>query len=61
MSEKPYITNVYHWPNGMTMVFDQFGQQMSDYQGPTEEVSEKIERDRPKEGVSVERPASWPR
>jgi hypothetical protein len=38
----PKITNVYSFPNGMTMVFDQFGNQMPDYQGKTEEVMPKI-------------------
>lgn len=40
--DKPKITNVYSFTNGMTMVFDQFGQQMPDYQGRTEEVVPKI-------------------
>jgi hypothetical protein len=38
----PKITNVYSFPNGMTMVFDQFGHQMPEYQGKTEEVMPKI-------------------
>ena len=37
-----YITNVYLWQNGMVMVFDQFGEQMAEYQGPVEEVKDKI-------------------
>ena len=36
------ITNVYNWANGMTMVFDQYGQQMPEFQGRTEEVIPKI-------------------
>ena len=36
------ITKVYNWANGMTMVFDQFGEQMPEFQGPTEEVMPKI-------------------
>jgi len=34
----PRITNVYSFTNGMTMVFDQFGKQMPQYQGYTHEV-----------------------
>lgn len=36
------ITNVYHFTNGMVMVFDQHGQQMPEFQGKYEEVIEKI-------------------
>ena len=36
------ITHVYNFANGMTMVFDQYGQQMPDYQGYTEQVMPKI-------------------
>jgi len=43
----PVITKVIVWQNGMVMVFDQHGQQMPDYQGPKEEVWEKIQRDKP--------------
>lgn len=32
------IAKVYHWSNGMTMVFDHDGKQMPEYQGPTEKV-----------------------
>jgi hypothetical protein len=52
------ITSVYHWANGMTMVFDQHGEQMPDYQGPTEEVRERIERDRPR-SAQVVSGADW--
>lgn len=38
----PKITTVYSFTNGMTMVFDQFGKQMPEYQGKTEEVLPKI-------------------
>jgi len=38
----PIITSVYSFGNGQTMVFDQFGKQMPDYQGATEEVVPKI-------------------
>jgi hypothetical protein len=58
VSEEPRITNVYHWANGMTMVFDQFGQQMPEYQGPTEEVRAKIERDMPP-SASITSNAHW--
>lgn len=37
------ITTVYCFANGMTMVFDQDGKQMPEFQGPTEEVRGKIE------------------
>lgn len=40
--EQPRITNVYSFTNGMTMVFDQHGKQMPDFQGPTVEVMPKI-------------------
>lgn len=33
-----HIANVYHWANGMTMVFDQHGKQMPQFQGRTEDV-----------------------
>lgn len=41
-SSEAKITNVYNWANGMTMVFDQHGQQMPEYQGRTEEVMPRI-------------------
>ncbi len=37
-----HITHVYLWSNGMVMVFDQFGQQMPEYQGCYEDVVDKI-------------------
>lgn len=42
MTDKPTIKNVYSFPNGMTMVFDQFGKQMPEFQGKTEDVVPKI-------------------
>jgi hypothetical protein len=36
------IKNVYSFSNGMTMVFDQYGQQMPEFQGRTEDVMPKI-------------------
>jgi len=36
------VTHVYHWRNGMVMVFDQHGHQMPDYQGRYADVREKI-------------------
>ncbi len=39
---KVVITNVYTFANGMCMVFDQFGEQMPDFQGPTNECLPKI-------------------
>lgn len=47
MKAKPRIKNVYVWqkPSQMVMVFDQYGEQMPDYQGPLEEVRNSILRD----------------
>lgn len=39
---KRIITNVYVFPNGMVMVFDQHGKQMPDYQGRSDEVIPRI-------------------
>lgn len=39
---KLVITNVYSFTNGQTMVFDQHGKQMPEFQGPTDEVVPKI-------------------
>jgi hypothetical protein len=36
------IKNVYSFSNGMTMVFDQYGQQMPEFQGRTEDMMPKI-------------------
>jgi hypothetical protein len=45
---EPEITDIYVWTNcGMVMTFDQNGRQMPDYQGPYEEVIDKIKRDAP--------------
>jgi hypothetical protein len=60
MTDKRVITDVMRWENGMVMVFDQFGEQMSDYQGPWDEMKEKIERDKPAD-VSVGGPQKWSR
>lgn len=38
----PKITTVYSFTNGMTMVFDQFGKQMPEYQGKTVDVLPKL-------------------
>ena len=40
--DEPRIENVYNFANGMTAVLDQFGEQMPEYQGRTEEVMPKI-------------------
>ncbi len=40
--DEPKITNVYHWGNGMMMVFDQFGKQMPEFQGLTSEMLPKL-------------------
>jgi hypothetical protein len=54
----PVITAVYNWANGMTMVFDQFGNQMPEYQGRTEKVMPKIRE----AGFTGDVPVSvWPR
>ncbi len=42
MNESLKIKNVYVFGNGMVMVFDQFGQQMPEYQGRDEDVRAKI-------------------
>ena len=39
---KPRITHVYAFTNGQTMVFDQFGKQMPEFQGQSAEVEPKI-------------------
>ncbi len=47
MSEQerdPRIKTVILWQNGMVMVFGQDGQQLPEYQGPVEEVRDKIKR-----------------
>ncbi len=36
------IKSVYHWPNGMAMVFCEHGQQMPYYQGPSAVMRERI-------------------
>lgn len=40
--EELRITHVYSFSNGMMMVFDQYGKQMPEFQGPTEEMVPKI-------------------
>ncbi len=45
MKIKSRIKAVYVWQNGQVMVFDQWGKQMPDYQGPFEEVRDSIVRD----------------
>ncbi len=58
MSYEPKITNVYRWANGMVMVFDQFGHQMPDFQGPAAEVLPKIRA----AGFHADLPITeWPR
>jgi hypothetical protein len=39
---EPIITKVFLFPNGMVMVFDQYGEQMPEYQGHYRDVHEKI-------------------
>ena len=38
MSASAKITNVYCFTNGMTMTFDEYGQQMPEFQGWTDDV-----------------------
>lgn len=38
----PCICAVINWSNGMTTVLDQFGNQMCEYQGRTDEVMPRI-------------------
>lgn len=38
------VTEVILWQNGMVMVFDQFGDQMPDYQGKVDDVRDNINR-----------------
>lgn len=40
--EASRITSVYSFANGQTVVFDQYGQQMPEFQGKTEVVVPKI-------------------
>ncbi len=40
--EAPKITHVYLFENGMCMVFDQYDQQMPEFQGRSEEFIPKI-------------------
>jgi hypothetical protein len=40
--EAPVISHVYIWQNGLVMVFDQFGEQMPEYQGEEAEMLPKI-------------------
>ena len=51
------ITEVIKWTNGMVMVFDDAGEQMSDYQGQYQKVRERILRNAPPS--TVFRHADW--
>ncbi len=42
-AEAPAIGHVYVFDNGQTMVFDQRGRQMPEFQGPTSEAMAKLE------------------
>jgi hypothetical protein len=44
---QPTMAKAYVFGNGMVIAFDQFGQQMPDYQGPLAEVQDKIRADYP--------------
>lgn len=41
------LTRAILWQNGMLMVFDERGQQVSDYQGMGDEMIPKLEKDFP--------------
>lgn len=55
---EPKITSVYHWANGMTMVFDQYGKQMPEFQGYTVEMLPKLRAGGWHEPVVTQQ---WPR
>lgn len=44
MREASYICKVIIWSNGLVMVFDQFGEQMPEYQGKEEEKIPEIRK-----------------
>jgi hypothetical protein len=44
---QPTMAKAYVFQNGMVMAFDQFGQQMAEYQGRFEDVAAKIREDFP--------------
>ncbi len=58
MLDSPYIKNVYAWQNGQTMVFDQHGSQMPQYQGRKEEVWEAIQRDK-RPNTKIQEDCAW--
>ena len=47
MDVQRIISHVYRFDNGMVMMFDQFGEQMPDYQGYYTDVIDAIRRDAP--------------
>lgn len=52
------IKHVIVWQNGMVMVFDEWGQQIPEYQGRWEDKRDVIERDKPAD-VQIEH-QNWP-
>jgi len=44
---KPVINHVYLWGDGLVAVFDQFGDQMQEYQGKYADVRDNILADAP--------------
>lgn len=42
MKDERFPKHVYFWQNGMVMTFDQYGQQMPEFQGTAEEVGDKV-------------------
>jgi len=44
---KPVINHIYLWGDGLVAVFDQFGDQMQEYNGKYADVRDKILADAP--------------
>lgn len=51
MSSTRQILHIYHWGNGMVMVFDQHGCQMPKYQGIYNEVRNLIIENAPRDAI----------
>jgi hypothetical protein len=47
IENQPTMAKAYVFGNGMVIAFDQYGEQMPDYQGRFEDVAEKIIADFP--------------
>jgi len=59
MAEPRRIKNAYLWQNGMVMTFDQFGEQMPEYQGTQDEVWYKVLQDAPPDAI-IQGGCRWP-